>query len=349
MSFFGSLFSPNKKNESVVLVEVGADSVAGAYVAYAEGELPILLYTRRLTVETREGEPRDKSMLRALKILADTLLREGAPVLSRATGSGASDAVLLSINAPWQKSSVRTERFVDEDDKEFSFTKSAVSDLLKKTEIKLPRYMRVDETVIGTILNGYKTQDPYGKKAHRASIIVLTSFVNEHITKNALSTLQGVFHTKNVRPLAGSALRFQTILRAFPHERDALILDATGALTSIAFVHRGLFIAITEVSDTDKQREWMEHVGVQLAELAKHYPLPRTIFLLAQESDMASFRKKLDAGDLGKFWLSDNPPKIVPVLPSHLLRFVRVAAAAAPDLPLLLMTLFHGGQTSEES
>lgn len=329
------------------MIDIGADSVAGAYVVYAKGEAPTLLYTRRLTVEMREGEPGDKSMLRALKILADALVREGAPILSRATGSGASDAILVSINAPWQKSSVRTERFVD--DREFTFTKSAVNGLLEKTEVKVPRHMRVDETVIGTILNGYKTQDPYGKKAHRASIIVLTSFVNEFIAKNAMAILQGVFHTKNIQPLAGSALRFQTILRAFPHERDALILDATGALTSIAFVHRGLFIAITEVPDTDNPRGWMERVGVQLAELANHYPLPRTIFLLAQESEMPSLRKKLDEGDLGKFWLSDNPPKVVPVLPSHMLGFVRMATAAAPDVPLLLATLFHDRRVYEET
>jgi len=348
MSFLKDLFHDKKKGESVVLIDIGTGSVAGAYAHYGEGELPVLLYTRRLPIEVRADEPRDQAMIRALAILGDTLIREGAPVLSRATGSGSADAILVSIDAPWQETSIRTESF--EQETPFVFTKSLVVSTLEKTKIKAQGKMLADESIIGTILNGYETRDPYGKKAHRAALIVLTSLIDEHVAKSITSTLQGMYHTRDILTIAGSSLRYQAMQKAFPHERDALILDATGPLTSIALVRKGLFVSITEVevSDTDTVDSWIERVRNELAELAKRFPLPRTIFLLAREAEVSALRETLDAANLGELWLSDNPPKIVSVLASHIVGLVRQTTAATPDLLLLLMALYFQHRTPEE-
>jgi hypothetical protein len=275
MNFISRLFHNEKKKESVVLVDIGTDSVAGAYAHYREGELPVLLYSRRLSVEVRENEPPEAAMLRALQALGEALIREGAPELARATSSGSIRAVLVSINAPWQKASVRIEHLEQEDP--FIFTKSLLTKMLEKTGAITPGKMLADESVIGTILNGYETNDPYGKEAHRASVTVLTSFIDKSVADSVLSTFRGLYHTKRVLPIAGSSLRYQAIRLAFPHER---------------------------------------------------------------KPDASSFATALNAADSGKLWLSDNPPKILPVLAGHLNGLVQHTSLESPDLFLLLMALY---------
>ena len=347
MSFFADLFRAKEKVESAVLIEVSTKSVAGAYARYAEGAMPAVLYTRRFPVEVRENELQEKAMLRALTMLIDTLIREGAPILMRSAGRGSADVVLVSIDAPWQKTSVRTEYF--EQKTPFIFSRSLVMTAIEQTGVKAPGKLLVDESIIGTILNGYETRDPYGKKTSRAAVVVLTSLIDEHIARHITSTLESAFHTRNVLPIAGSSLRCQALQRAFPHERNALILDATGPQTSMALLRKGLLVSINEVFGTDASHEWVEAIKTELAELSKRYPLPRTIFLLAREPDTAALERTLEEGHLEKLWLSENPPKIAPVAAGHITGLVRQLAAAPPDLELLLMALFRQHRFSEEA
>lgn len=344
MSFFRN---EKKRAESVVLIDVGTASVAGAYARYGKKEQPTLLYTRRFPVEMRGNEAPEVAMLRALQILGTTLIKEGAPVLARATGSGSADNIFVSIDAPWQTTSVRVEDF--EQKTPFVFTKNLVAKELEKRRAAVSGKIIADESVIGTILNGYETNDPYGKKAHRASIVVLTSSIDEKVARGILSTLQSLYHTRRILPIAGDSLRYQAMRMAFPHERDALIIDATSPLTSIALIRKNLFVAMAQTADRSTGTDsWTNGIAAKLGELAKSYPLPRTIFLLAREQETLSLQKTLDTMHLGKLWLSDNPPKIVPVLASHLAGFARQTTTAPPDIQLLLMALYWQRRTPDE-
>ncbi len=351
MSFLESLLGRGKRTGSVALIDVGTDSVAGAYAHYAENETPIILYTHRLPVEVRQGESSKDATLRTLKVLGDTLFQEGAPVLIRATGNGSVSAILISINAPWQETQVRIEHF--EEAEPFIFTREMVAASLKKTAVVSEGKFLADESIIGTLLNGYKTQDPYGKKVHRASVIVLTSLTDIEVVGAAVHIFRSMYHTKRVFPIAGSSLRYQALRAAFPHERDALILDATGPLTSIALLRRDHLAASVEIplSDAKHGDSWIQNIVAEFDKIAKKYPLPRMIFLLAQEPDVAALRAKLDAANLGKLWLSDVPPKIVSVLVSHLTGLVRQEATdhpEPPDLLLLLMALYWQHRAPDE-
>lgn len=346
MSFFSDL-SGKKRTTSVALIDIGVSSVAGAYAQYAEGELPVLLYTRRLPIEIRGEESHETAMLRALALVGEALIREGTPILLRATGSGHSDAVLVSVDAPWQTTSVRTEYF--EEKKPFTFSKSLVATALENTsEAPVGKFL-ADESIIGTILNGYETRDPYGKEVHRASIVILTSLIDERVAESIHGVLQDLYHTKNILSIAGSSLRYQAMRTAFPHERDALIVDTTGPITSIALVRRDLLVAVVEVASSPVHAvAWLKKLSDELAELAEKFPLPRTIFLLAREENIASLQETLDAAKLGKLWLSDNPPKIVAVLGSHIASSIRQTTATPSDLSLLLMALYYEHRSSED-
>jgi len=334
MSFLVDLFNSEKKGKSVVLIDINTSSVAGAYVYYGEEALPVVLYTRRLPIETHSRESEEKAMARALQILGDTLIREGAPLLAQTTGSGSADAIIVAIGSLWQTTSVRTETF--EEEQPFVFTRSLVTAKLETTAVTAEGKALVDESIIGTILNGYETRDPYGKEARRASVIVLTSSIDEHVAESVVSILRGVFHSKHIQPIASPSLRFQAIQSAFPHERDALIVDAIEPFTSIALVRRGLIVSTSRIEVPTTAA----HLSDEFAELARQYPLPRTIFLLAHETETQALQKALGSTNLGELWLSDNPPRIVSVLASHVVPLVRQTTSAPPDLSLLLMAVY---------
>lgn len=335
---FAEFFGSNKKSESAVLIDLGTKSVAGAYVHYVAGKEPAILYTRRLPVEMRENEPKERAMLRALQILGTTLVREGAPVLLRATGSGTAHSIFVSLDAPWQKTLVRTEHFSQESP--FLFNKNFTNSILEQNEIKIPDMVLADQSIIGITLNGYATRNPYGKKATRASISVLTSYINESIAKNVLAVLQSTYHHRRIIPISGNSLRYQTIQHIFPHERDALIVDATNPFTSIALLRKGLLVTMAEMSESDPVDSWAHIVERQLTEIGKEYPLPRTIFLLAKESEMSSYKEAFASIPTNTFWLADNSPAVIGVVASHVSAMVRQIAATPPDIQLLLMAIF---------
>ena len=339
MGFLSDIFNPTNA-ESIVLIDISAGSVAGGYAHYKSGETPSLLYTRRLPIEIRKDEQHELAMLRALEILGNTLIKEGAPILARTTGSGRADIILVSVDAPWQETRVRTEYF--ERKTPFTFTKRMVATALEKTRIAADGKVLADESVIGTILNGYETHEPYGKKINRAALIILTSFIDEKVSESIAGTFSKLFHTKNIFSIAGSSLRYQAMRTAFPHERDALILDAVGQLISVALVRKDLLVAVTEVSDAVGTNVdlWIKEVINEFTKLAKEHPLPRTIFLLAQEQNSSSLEHALNSAELAGLWLSDNPPKIVPVRAGHISGSIRQVTTASPDLPLLLMMLY---------
>lgn len=218
MSFFGTLFHKEKHSESVVLIDIGANSVAGAYARYTEGELPALLYTRRLPIEILGEEPHERAMFRALEVLGSALIREGAPTLARAIGNGRIDSVLVSVDAPWQETNVRTETFERKDP--FVFTKHMVTTALEKTRAVIPERHLADESIISATANGYRTRDPYEKNIRHASLTVLTSLIHAKVADRIKKTLRDLYHAERVRLIGGTSLRYQAMRKAFPHERE---------------------------------------------------------------------------------------------------------------------------------
>lgn len=339
MNVFKNFFNHNR-TESIVLIDIRDDSVAGACMHTKEGGVPVLVYTERISFSVRENEPSENALLRALETLGTNLIREGAPVLLRATGSGRSNTILVSVDGLWQKTSIRTERFERKDP--FVLTKSMVANVLGKNHSIPPEYVLVDQGIIGTMLNGYGTRDPYGKKARRADLLILNSFIAEDIAESVSIMLRGLYHTDAILLLSGNSLRYQAMRVAFPHQRDAFIIDAVGLHTSIAMVRNDLFVVLAEMSDVSlKETEWIQKISEEFATLKNRYPLPQTIFLIAQESDIPSLQKLLTTANLNTLWFSNNPPKIIPVLPSHMVSLVRQAASTPPDLQLFFMALFQ--------
>ncbi|HUX81176.1 MAG TPA: hypothetical protein VMV38_02560 [Candidatus Paceibacterota bacterium] len=340
MGFLEKIFPKKGTAESVILIDIGADHLSGAYGRFQEKELPKLLYARTLPIEIRKDEAQERAMLRTLTILGNDLIREGAPILARTTGTGSADMILVSIDAPWQETTVRTEHL--EQKKDFIFTKNLIAEKLKEANVLPPEKFLADESIIGTILNGYETTNPYGKTARRAALVILTSLIERTVAHAIIATLKEMYHTKNILPIAGNSLRFQALCDMFPHEQGALIIDMTSkTLVSLALVRKGILTVMHQKTTTADAIGWTDTITQTLSEIAKSYPLPRTIFLLAPESDLVSLREKLGENKITQLWLSAHPPTIISIEKTLMTTFIQSVTTHMPDLSLLLMMEYY--------
>ena len=230
------------------------------------------------------------------------------------------------------------ERF--ENEKPFVFTKKMLAQATRTAGDAPKDMLVVDESVIAVSLNGYETHEPVGKRAHRATVVVLTSLIDDHVARRIAGALKQLFHTERILSIAGSSLRYQALKQVFPHERDVLIIDASGPEISIALERKGLLSAVSELKDGESgSPKWVQEVASVFEDLSRRFPLPRTIFLLSEKEKTEKLKKLLEGADLGRFWLSEDPPKVVPVVSGNVTG-LRSGSEAVPDLPLLLMTLF---------
>ena len=329
-----------KHSESVVLIDITAGSIAGAYAHYTEKAPPVITYEKRVPIITHAGEPEEAGLLRALAVLNEALVREGVPALSRVSGRGPIDTLLVSIGAPWQRTALHEERITNT--KPFIFTKKLAAETLKRAALVPAGNTLVDEGVISVRLNGYETRHPYERRAHRAAIAVLVSFVDTEISERIYAALHESYHERRRYAIAGSSLRYQAIRMAFPHERNAIIFDATGSAIAVALVRNGTLVAISEEAAEPGAGDaaWVASVKLSFAELAAQYPLPQTVFLLAPESTAVALQQAIRSALAGLLWFSDRPPNIVNVRANQLLGPLAHVAEEVPDLSLLLMALY---------
>ncbi|CAN5769033.1 hypothetical protein BH11PAT2_BH11PAT2_09620 [soil metagenome] len=235
-------FFRSKKRSSVVLIDIGSSSVAGAYVHYAENELPTIYYTIRIPIERGEGEDAKTAMLRTLTAMGTELIEKGAPALRRETGSGSVDSVLVSVSAPWQETKVRTETI--HPDKPFVFTKRMMSEIVSSSANLAPGRVSTGESVIATILNGYEIPNPLGKRATRAEVVILSSTLESSITDEIRTRVRKWYHTHDITFVAFAPVTYAVLRDLYPHENDFLILDVSGEGTDLAFVKAGLLVDV---------------------------------------------------------------------------------------------------------
>ncbi len=372
------LFSSPKKVATHAVIDIGSSSVGGAYVCYEKGKLPLVLYTARVQVEPREGEELTDAMLRSLAFLEKLLVEEGAPQLRRETGSGAVERVLVSVSAPWQDTRILTKQI--QRDKPFVFTHGIMTDALHTlTDAKKGR-IESGRTVIATILNGYETANPFGKRVTRAELVALASSLDERTAKEVESSLRRTFHTSHIELTAFAPVAYAVFRDLYPHQKEFVVLDVTHAATDAAFVKRGLLADVRSVPvgvshlahairETGKrihvpqsdiaqpvvpdavgqapntgEAAWLSGLREIFSGFASAQALPRTVFLLADGDARECLKRILEGSDLRALWLSDDPLSVVAVAPSHLAPSLATRGMAEGDLMLGLLALYAKGE-----
>lgn len=368
MSFFGG----KPKAQSVALIDITSSSVGAAYARVSPGTPAALLYTTRTDIEAGGGDVPATLMLRALDAVLRDMRRDGAPILHRRTGSGSVHQILASVGAPWQDTSIRSETMVEE--KAFPFTADII-ERAKKKEAVSPGRFRSEETVLATLLNGYETPEPVGKRAKRAEIILLGATMEEETAKQMRHALANFSALHEVRFLSFASVVSKAAALAFPHEKDYLAVRVSGESTELVFVKRGfpLFVSsiptgLAEFARTAKaagfssfpdggasidpsqnagldaglkqaEAAWTSRIAACLKEFTATHALPRTLFLVADKEARNFIRRIIDVPEVHALWLSDDPLAVVPLECSHFGTNMACETGVEEDLMLGLLAL----------
>jgi hypothetical protein len=340
MSFWSTWFK-KKSTETQLLIDINADSVAGAYVISKAGSAPLVVYAKRLPLEIREGEAILVSVLRALTALGDVLTREGVPLLAREVGNVRVGLTLVCIDTPWETVTVRSEKI--ERTHPFVFTRAVLQAALAKSAELPPGKVLSDQILVGTVLDGYEIKDPVGKRVSRANVLVLSAAIEEDVVLQISAVLRKLFHSPDLRFVSAAGVRYQAFRTVFPHEEDYLAVDSVSAALAVMLVRRKLLVAFEQgavMSLDSKTDPWVATLQQNLESITKRYPLPRTFFLIAPEASRAELKTKLENAPISALRLSKEAPSIVALTPGHLTDHIKLGTGVDTDLELELMAIF---------
>ncbi len=359
-------------SKGVILVDIGSASVAGAWMFQKKGDAPIICYSTRIDVESRDGETVEQGMLRTLEAVCIQLVREGAPAYSREAGDGRIDMVLVSVAAPWQETSIQTVTLAEEHS--FVFTRALMQKAVTATSPSPDRIVS-DTSVISTVLNGYETAEPWGKRAHKAELTVLTSTLEKSVAKTINTELRKAFHSHSIEMVAFAPVAYAVLSNLYPLQKEYILLDVSGSATGALIVKKGVLAGVTTLSQgvhdllaagrgaarggaglgaIDPNRNatfgpkvaaaeaaWLEGVKGMLATFAGEHPLPHTVFLLADEGVRPFLKRLIDESTLRTLWLSEEPLSVIALAPEHTTSVVRARGLAEGDIFLSILALFY--------
>ncbi|MGH7175127.1 MAG: hypothetical protein ACREGR_02075, partial [Minisyncoccia bacterium] len=118
-----------------------------------------------------------------------------------------------------------------------------------------------------------------------------------------------------------------------------IAIIAHNEAATLILVREGIFYAVATAT---LSKEPATALTAAFTELAKQSPLPHSVFLIAEEERREGLKEVFADPRFAALWLSDNPPRILPVLPEHLQLSgkLKLIGDARPDLFLGLLALF---------
>ncbi len=334
MGFLSSLFRSPLPG-AAVLISISSSSVSGAYVVCASGRLPVVLYSKRIPISPRDAEPVEKAMVRAFETLGDSLIREGSVQLSRTIGHGTIEAVFVSIDSPWQETRIHQKRLAHKSG--FTVSREVVAEAVQETLEDSSGSAVVDESIIATTVNGYRLRNSLDKKTDRAIIEVIASLVPAKTLKSIDRIVKKLYHSHTIHHISGPSVRYQALHRAFPHEKDFILIDASPTDVSLLLIRNGLLVSIAESPhDAVSKKPWEQKIESCLSTLAKQFPLPRTLMLLPRDMEALELKERIENTRFETLRYWNASIKTIPVLRPHVNAWI-ASPGQTTDLPLLLM------------
>ena len=242
MNIMSLLFKAKKKEELVLVFDVGSSSVGGALFYTQTSGAPKVIYSIREQVALEEKTDFDRLLILTLKSLETV-----ASKISLA-GLGAPKKVFCVLASPWCASQTRTVNF--EKNTPFVFSEKFADSLIQK-ELKLFEEDYLSEFIIEgnnvrsielknmkTMLNGYVTSEPLGKKAQELEMSLFISISPESVLKKIEETVEKYFRCENIKFSSFMLASFSTARDMFIHQESFLLLDIGGEITEISMIKK---------------------------------------------------------------------------------------------------------------
>ena len=167
--------------------------------------------------------------------------------------------------------------------------------------------------------------------------------------------LRKTYHTHALLLTGFASVAYTAFRDIFPHEKDFLVLEVSGEATDIAFVKRGLLVDVATIPHgvndlvraersgdrvEEIEKTWLETIESTFQETATRHALPRTLFLLADTEAREYLKRLLDANSMRSLWLTDDPLRVIAVVPAHFSEFVKNRGDSEGDVYLALLALY---------
>jgi hypothetical protein len=367
MGFFGFGSTPNQ--ERILLLHAESGSVGGAYVSLQNDGADIW-YTNRVAVEQYNSESPAAAFERSIRVLCDKLVKEGAPALARGAGSAHIARLVIYIGAPWEETRLRKE--VVDLGREFTVSHATQARALAHETEHAQGRRHLEETVVATFLNGYETQNPIGKRTHRAEFVIRSSSLDEAASKAAELAVRSALHTAPALSAFAPAVS-HAIGALYPHDDCYGIIIAENETTTLALIDgsrladvRAVPVGVRELGHSSKTdgihstndgthaaldlskakplgakkakalETWREAVTKGLTDALGERVIPQTLFLIATEDIRATLKAALDEQTFQTALHANGALRIVPLTP-QLITGVRMRTDSEADLNLMLL------------
>jgi cell division ATPase FtsA len=233
----GIFSKPQKKDELMLVFNIGSSSVGGALFWAQKTGVPKIVFS---AIEPLKIEEK----VDAVKFLEETTksLEFVAGKIHNA-GLGAPKKIFCVLSSPWYTSQTRTINF--KKNTPFVFTEKFADELIQK-EIKLfneehiVKYPEEKGAVrpielknIKTLLNGYEAPNPISQKVKELEMIIFISMSGESILKNFEEAIGRHFHFESIKFSSFAMSSFTVVRDLYAKEDNFLLVDIGGEVTEI--------------------------------------------------------------------------------------------------------------------
>ncbi|MFN4181091.1 MAG: hypothetical protein ACK4FA_00125 [Candidatus Paceibacteria bacterium] len=238
------LFSKSKKaEETLVLVfDIGSSSVGGALFIKNPNGAPKIVYAIRETIRLETEINHEKFLANTMKTLRE--------IAGRICISGFSKPaeVYCVLSSPWFASQTRTIQL--EKNTPFAFTDKLANELIEK-ETKLfqeehahqygddsYKIRSIELKTMSTMLNGYKTANPYNQKAKSLEMSIFISMSQEIFLKEIEQSIIRHFNVPNIKFASFAMASFAVARDMFVNQENFLLVNIGGEVTDISMVKK---------------------------------------------------------------------------------------------------------------
>jgi cell division ATPase FtsA len=237
------IFSKAQKKEQLVLVfDVGSSSVGGALFWVQKSGVPKIIFSIREPVALEETVDAD----RLLSLTAKSL--ETVAEKISAKGLGAPKEMFCVLSSPWYASQTRTVSL--QKNTPFVFNSKLADSLIAKEinlfeEEHVKKYMDSGSKIVAielknmkTMLNGYPTAKPFNQKAENLEMVMFIAMSAEQVLEKMKEAVGIHFNSEGIKFSSFAMASFTVVRDVFANHQDFLLIDIGGEVTDISMVKK---------------------------------------------------------------------------------------------------------------
>lgn len=240
------LFSKKRKKKKLGLIfDIGSGSVGGAVVELGEEKAKIIYAKRKnlkIPFEVSVSELENKIM-KLLEEISYSLLKEGLKTLHLIDRDHKDlDFCHIFLSSPWYASNIEILKINKSES--FKISKDLLNKTIKNEEEDFENSgennLVFEKKITGLKLNGYKSQNPYGKEAHSVEMTLFMAATGSKFLDRIKDLVQKDFSLDKIKFHSFTSAFFSTVRDLYQEIKDFILIDITTEVTDITLCKGGV-------------------------------------------------------------------------------------------------------------